>query len=107
MTKDKKVGVPEKTNGGNGRPKKEGWKERTKELRITIVQQADFKGVLFMLGQAPLRKIGIEKSGIVIPGTPTHQAVNASHPQAPPYRIVLTNKGAKLYTKGTPPVLLQ
>ena len=92
---------------GNGKPKKEGWKEKTKELKITIVQQADFKGVIFMLGQAPLRKIGIEKSAVAIPGTPSHMVVNASHPQAPPYRIIFTKKGIKCYVKGTPPVLIQ
>jgi len=94
MTKDKTPGVP--------KVKKEGWRERTKELKTVIVQQGDFNGIIFMLGQVPLRKIGVQRSTIAIPGMPTHQVVNASHMQAPPYRIILTLEGIKCYAKGTP-----
>ena len=94
MTKDQKPGVP--------KVKKEGWKERTKELKVVIVQEQDFNGIIFMLGQVPLRKIGVQRSTIAIPGMPTHQVVNASHMQAPPYRIILTLEGIKCYTKGSP-----
>lgn len=107
MTKNKKVGVPGKPEGGNGKPKKEGWRERTKDLKTVIVQQPDFQGIVFMLGQVPLRKIGIQKSAIAVPGMPTHTIVNGSHMQAPPYRIIFTLEGTKCYVKGTPPVLIQ
>jgi len=91
MTKDKKTGIPKA---------KEGWKERTKELKISIVQQPDFNGIVFMLGQVPLRKIGVQKSTLAIPGMPSHTVVNASYIRAPEYRIIFTPKGCKCYTKG-------
>lgn len=98
MTSNKNPGVP--------KVKKEGWRERTKELKTVIVQQKDFQGIIFMLGQVPLRKIGIQQSAITMPGLPTHEVVNASHMKAPPYRIILTQEGIKCYVKGTPRVVI-
>jgi len=91
---------------GKPKVKKEGWKDRTEAFRTVIVQQPTFNGIVFMLGQVPLRKIGISQSGVVIPGTPSQVVINASHKQAPPYRIVISREGFKCYVKGTPPVLL-
>lgn len=88
------------------KPKKQGWKDRTKEFKTIIVKDPKFDGIVFMIGQVPLRKIGIEKSGIILSGVPTHTVVNASHVAAPPYRIIITEKGYKLYTKGIPSILI-
>lgn len=98
MTKDKNPGVP--------KVKKEGWRDRTKELKTLIIKDPKFEGLMFMLGQVPLRKIGVQRAIVAIPGTPTHEVVNASHHQAPPYRIVFTNKGVRCYVKGTTSVIV-
>ena len=94
MPKDKDPGIP--------KTKKEGWKDCTKALKTIIVKDPKFDGIVFMLGQVPLHKIGIEKSGVVLSGMPTHTVVNASHVAAPPYRIIITEKGYKLYTPFSP-----
>jgi len=98
MPKDKDPGIP--------KPKKEGWKDRTKEFKTLIVKDANFDGILFLLGQIPLRKIGIQTQSVVLPGMPNKIVVNASFKQAPPYRIIITEKGYKLYTKGIPSILI-
>jgi len=98
MPKDKDPGVP--------KPKKEGWKDSTKELKTVIVTDVKFNGILFTMGQIPLRKIGIETPNVVLPGMPTQVVVNASYKQAPRYRIIITEKGYKLYTKGIPSILI-
>jgi len=98
MTKDQKPGVP--------KVKKEGWKERTKELKTLIVKDPKFEGILFTMGQIPLRRIGIQTQSIVLPGMPNKVVVNASHKLAPRYRIIITEKGYKLYTKGIPTILI-
>ena len=98
MPKDKDPGIP--------KPKKEGWKDRTKEFKVVIVKDAKFDGILFTVGHIPLRKIGIETAGIVIAGMPNKVVVNASYKQAPRYRLIITEKGYKLYTKGIPSILI-
>jgi len=98
MPKDKAPGVP--------KPKKEGWKDRTKEFKTVIVKDPKFDGILFTVGQIPLRRIGLAAQSIVIPGMPTQVIVNASYKQAPRYRIIITEKGYKLYTKGIPSILI-
>ncbi len=98
MPKDKDPGVPKE--------KKEGWKDRTKDFKVVIVKDAKFDGILFVLGEVPLRKIGIETSGVVLAGMPNKVVVNASYNQAPPYRLIITEKGYKLYTKGIPSILI-
>jgi hypothetical protein len=97
MTQDK-PGVP--------KPKKEGWKNQTKEFKTAIVMEKHFQGIVFMLGQVPLRKIGIEIPPVVIAGMPTKIIVNAAYKNAPPHRIIFSKDGVKCYVKGMSPVLM-
>ena len=98
MPKDKDTGIP--------KPKKEGWKDRTKDFKTVIVKDKNFEGIVFMMDQVPLRKIGIQQSGVVIAGMPTQTIMNASYKTAPPYRLIITEKGYKLYIKGIPSILI-
>lgn len=105
---------------GNGKPKrtipsskkkpkvkKEGWRNASKELQSVVFPEGKFIGVAFLMNGVPLRKIGIEPTAIIMQGKPVRNVVNATHNQAPEYRIIITNKGLELYVRGMPPILLQ